>query len=240
MQRNWADRHVLVTGAAGVIGGAVTRTLQALGAAVTQVDRAPQRDMSYCDVTDPEDVERVVEVAHSSRPLTDCVHAAGLLLVGDIVSTDLEDIRSVVNVNLISNFVLAQAIVPRLSNGSTFTVVASQAAFRGAAHWAAYCASKAGAVSFTQSLAHEVGPRGIRVNAVCPGSVDSPMMARSIDVLADLDGVGRSDVLKRYVDSIPLGRLATPQDVADCCALFMEDRARFISGATVAVDGGEG
>lgn len=235
----WNARHILVTGAAGTIGAAIVATLRGLGARVSAVDVRAGTGLDVCDVTDAESVRRAVDDAVRQHVLTDCVHAAGLLHVGDVLTSDLAEVRRVIDVNLISNFVVAQAVIPRLAEQSTFTVVASQAAHRGSLHWAAYCASKAGAVRIVESLAQEVGPRGIRVNALCPGSVDSPMMDRAIGLIAELHGADPAQIRQRYHDEVPLGRLATPQDIADACVLLMDPRAGFVTGVTLDVDGGE-
>lgn len=233
-------RTVVLTGAAGTIGQAIRTTMTAHGATVVGLDLHANDGCLACDVTDVEQMHRVVSKLAENQELTDCIHAAGAMAVGGVLDVSIEDVRRVVDTNLISNFVVAQTVIPRLSAPSSFVVLASQASFQGSGDWSAYCASKAGALSFVQSFSQEVGKDGIRVNAVCPASVDSPMMDAAITRLASIRSVPESQLRDAYVTANPLGRMAAPADVANACLFLLSPASGFISGTSITVDGGEG
>ncbi len=234
-----AGREVFLTGAAGAIGQAITTLFRAEGATVHGVDLVSGEGIAPCDVTDEIQVAQVVERLSESRALTDVVHAAGILSVGPIAATSIAEVRRVLEVNLLSSFVLARACVPFMTTPSSFTVLASQAAARGSANWGAYSASKGGVRNFVESLAKETGPAGIRVNGVCPSSVESPMMDAAMATVAEVTGESVDEQRRRYASANPLRRMATPLDVARACLFLASELASFVNGALINVDGGE-
>ena len=117
--------------------------------------------------------------------------------------------------------------------------ISSQAGLKSAALWSAYSASKAGVLRICEALAQEVGPRGIRVNAVCPGNIESPMMDDSSGAVSLLRKKKPSDVTKRYLDDIPLNRFARPAEIASVCVFLASPMASYVSGSSYVVDGGE-
>ena len=177
-----AGRHAIVTGAASGIGAAAARALVEAGAAVTKLDASAGEGIIACDVTD----ERAVESAFAeATPFTDVLHAAGVMSAGEVSTLTLTDFRRVIDVNLIGSFLVARAGARRIADRGTITLVASQAGRKGGAGWSAYCASKFGVIGLVESLAQELAARGVRVNAVCPGTVDTPMTRFAINQLAD-------------------------------------------------------
>lgn len=232
-----SGRNVLVTGARGTIGAAVASAFIECGARAHGVDLFAGPDVMVADVTD-EDALRAV-VASMGTGLTDVVHAAGMVVTGTVIDTPATTVRESITANLVSAFALARATVPVMSGGGSFTVIASQAATHGSVGWSAYCAAKAGLLRLVESLAKESGPRGVRANAVLPGSVDSPMMTRVIAGMAEREGIGPAAIRARYESANPLGRLATVGDVADACVFLASPLASYINGAALAVDGGE-
>ena len=179
-----AGRVVLVTGAAGAIGRAVVAAFTAAGACCQAADVVPGEGMPACDVTDEASVAASIEAALSLGPLTDVVHAAGVVSVGPVADLTAAELRGVLEVNLVGSFLVAKAAARAMTGGGSITLVSSQAGLRGGANWSAYSASKAGVNRLAESLAQELAPRGIRVNAVCPGNVDTPMSAEAIRRLA--------------------------------------------------------
>jgi NAD(P)-dependent dehydrogenase (short-subunit alcohol dehydrogenase family) len=232
-----SGRTVVVTGAAGAIGAAVARRFTAAGADVIGLDAQAGSGIIGCDVTDESAVGRVL--AGIGAGMTDLVHCAGVLSVGDVLAVPASEIRQVLDVNLMSCFIVAQAAGRRLGSGATMTFLGSQAGVHGAPGWAAYCAAKAGVIRLVEALAKELGPRGIRVNAVCPGAVDSPMTRRAVDLIAASEDVAPDEIGQRYVRGNPLGRMASPDEIAGVCLFLCSPPASFINGASIMVDGGE-
>lgn len=234
-----AGRRALVLGAGGGIGAAVVTAFRAAGAAVVAADVAVAPETILCDVTDERSVVDAFTLAEREGPLSDVVHAAGTLLIGPVADMDLADWRAVLDSNLTGAFLVGRECARRLGPGSTVTFVASQAGLTAAANWGAYAASKAGVIRLAEALAQELGPAGTRVNAICPGSVDTPMLTRSIQRITELDHRSPAEVGAQYRAGIPLGRWAHPSEVGNACVALASPLMSYVSGAVLVVDGGE-
>ena len=230
-------RQVLVTGASGTIGAAVVSAFRTGGAEVVAADRRAEEGVVPCDVTDEGQVRRLLR--EELGRLGHVVHAAGMVHTGSVADTDLGTVELLLRVNLFATFVLGHVLLPVLPSGGSFTVIASQAARHGAAGWGPYSASKAGVLRFVESAAKEAGPRGVRVNAVNPGSVRGPVMVEVADATARRRGLTREQVLAGYAESSPLRCLIAPEDVAHACVFLASPWAARINGAALDVDGGE-
>jgi meso-butanediol dehydrogenase/(S,S)-butanediol dehydrogenase/diacetyl reductase len=230
------SRHVLVTGAAGGIGAAVAAAFEANGAHVTRLDLRAAGGAEICDVTDEVAVARAFAAV---APLDHVVHAAGIVAVGRVADTNADEFRRVLEANAVGSFVVAREAGRWLQHGGTLTLIASQAGRKGAAGWAAYCASKFAVVGLGESLAQELAPGGIRVNVLCPGTIDTAMAERAIGEVAGMRGTSSEEERESYRRNVPLGRLGTPEDVAGACILLASPLAGFIAGASIVVDGGE-
>ena len=233
------DRSVLVTGAAGALGSAICSALRREGVPVLGLDLVPGPGIRRCDVTLAAETERMIAGAVETDGVTDIVHAAGTVAIGTVDGMDAAEFRRVIEVNLVGSFNVAQAAVRLLPRGATLTFLSSQAGLKGGACWSAYAASKAGVNRLVDCLAEEVADRGIRVNALCPGSVDSPMMDDSIAQLSRITGRSEAVIRDRYQRSIPLGRAASLDEVANACLLLLSPLSSYIHGTALVVDGGE-
>jgi NAD(P)-dependent dehydrogenase (short-subunit alcohol dehydrogenase family) len=236
---DFSDRTAVVTGASGAIGAAVASRFAAAGAHVTGLDVRPGNGIVGCDVTDETAVAGVLAGVAARRQVTDIVHCAGVLAVGDVIAMPTADVRRVLDVNLVGSFIVARAAGPLLGPGAAMTFLASQAAVHGAPGWAAYCAAKAGVVRLVEALAKELGPGGIRVNAVCPGTVDSPMIRHAARLIAAGHGGDAETIERRYQRENPLRRMASADEIAGVCLFLSSPLASFINGASVLVDGGD-
>ena len=232
-------RSVVVTGAAGAIGAAVTGRFAAAGARVTGLDVRPGDGIIGCDIMDEAATAEVLADVSARDGLTDLVHCAGALSVGDVLAVPTSQLRRVLDINLTGAFIIARAVGPLLGRGAAMTFLGSQAAAHGAPGWAAYCAAKAGVARLVEALAKELGPSGIRVNAVCPGTVDSPMTRQAVDLIAAGQGADADAVRQRYERENPLGRMATTDEIAGVCLFLSSPLASYINGASIMVDGGD-
>jgi 3-oxoacyl-[acyl-carrier protein] reductase len=240
------SRVALVVGASGGIGGAVARALGNDGLAVAcayhadrdaaeqvakSIDAEGGRAAAFeADLRDEGSVERAFEaVAAWEAPPLVLVNAAGIVRDGLAVRYPAEDLQALLSVNLAGAFLTAKAALrPMLrARWGRIVNVSSVVGMIGNPGQAAYSASKAGLLGMTRSLAKEVGSRGITVNAVCPGVVETEMTAALPDGAMD-----------RLVQATPAGRAARPEEVASVVRFLAGDEATFVNGAVVTVDGG--
>ena len=240
MDLGLAERVAVVTGGASGIGRAIAAALIAEGARVYLLDVAEPAElpagmagMVHADVREPAAVAAALaRVAQAEGGLDVLVNSAGVLGSGGFAEADLAQWRRIEGVNLTGVVVCCQAAIPHLGARRRGRIVniASVAAFRGggAVGNVLYGASKAGVVALTLGLARELGPAGITVNAIAPGITPTAMTAAHL-------GVRRAAAIARRV---PLGRLARAEDTAAVAAFLASDRAGFISGTVIPVDGG--
>lgn len=239
-ERLLAGRHVLVTGAGGAIGRAVVTAFALAGASTSGIDLLAGPGVASCDVTEETAVAQAFADAVSRQgTVTDVVHAAGTLATGRVVDLEVTSLRRVLDANLVSGFLVGREGARLLPDGGTITMVSSQAGLRGGAQWSAYAAAKAGILRLAESLAQELAARAIRVNAVCPGNVATPMSEAAITQMAAAQGEHVDDTRGRYLAGIPLGRFAEPAEVASVCVFLASAMASYVTGTAIVVDGGE-
>lgn len=233
-------RVALVTGAAGGIGRAVVTRLLDAGYAVAAVDLAladlhcasnAPFAVSSADVTDPAAVASAVEHALGRFGRIDAVvHLAGEAGHGPLAEVPLAEWRRLLEVNLTSAFILAQATTAALhASRGTLVLVSSTNGLNGgsALSGPAYAVAKAGVINLARYLAKEWGAKGVRVNCVAPGPVATPMLARLPP--ATVEALG---------SMVPLGRIARPEDVAATIAFLCSPDAAYLTGTVHNVSGG--
>jgi NAD(P)-dependent dehydrogenase (short-subunit alcohol dehydrogenase family) len=241
------DKVCVVTGAASGIGRGIALALAQAGAKVVALDRdgsgcahtaeeakrAGATAVSFaCDVTDPDAVAATAAATTDAFSRCDVlVNNAGILRPGDIAAVSLADWNALLQVNLTAYLTCAQAFGrDMLTRGSGALVhIASIAASEPQAASGAYSVSKAGVVMLSRQIAFEWGPRGVRSNAVSPGLVRTPMS----EAFYQAPGV-----LERREATVPLRRVATPADIADVVVFLASERARYVTGQEIVVDGG--
>ncbi|HZU20023.1 MAG TPA: SDR family NAD(P)-dependent oxidoreductase [Gaiellaceae bacterium] len=219
-------KRALVTGAGSGIGAAVARRLLAEGYDVVATDLVPRDSVVHLDVRDEPQVAEVV------RDVDVLVNVAGIGSTTSAPETALETWEEVFAVNARGTFLCCKHAIPGMvaRGGGAIVNVASVAALVGLRNRAAYSASKGAVVALTRALAVDHVADGVRVNAVCPGTVDSPWVRR----LGEESGESLEALRARQ----PMGRLGTPDEIAEAVAYLASDRAAFVTGSVLVIDGG--
>jgi 2-hydroxycyclohexanecarboxyl-CoA dehydrogenase len=247
----WPDpRTAIVTGGGSGIGLAIGQRLGAEGAAVAVLDRdgdaaaaaaAAIEGAGGCaiglrvDVTDrPRIDEAVAEVRERLGAATILVNNAGVAPFERFLDIERESYDRVVAVNLTGTFDCCQAVVPGMiaAGWGRIVNISSSSAQTGNARQVHYAAAKAGVIGLTRSLAKELGPKGITVNAIPPGFVDTPMLRES--EAAGFLGPG----VETHEKTTPVRRVGRPDDIAAACAYLVRDDAGYITGQVIGVNGG--
>jgi NAD(P)-dependent dehydrogenase (short-subunit alcohol dehydrogenase family) len=236
----FSGRRALVTGGGSGIGLAVVRRLLAEGAAVVAADLDPAAATAEgaegvrCDVTVPEDVEAAVA---RSEPVDLVVANAGFAPPSrELWDVDPGEFDRVLAVNVRGVFLTLRSALPGMVERGAGAVVAtaSAAGLRGVNWMGAYCASKHAVVGLVRSVALDVADRGVRVNAVCPGTVKTPLLGALHQTPPDL----LERIRRAGTTLVPMDRLGEADEVARVVTFLLSDDASFMTGAAVAVDGG--
>lgn len=242
-------RRAVVVGT-GDIGGAIAVALVEHGASVRSWDRtdrpveAPDGvvlDHDVVDISNPSEVaSAAARIAADWGGVDIVVNSAAIARFGFVEELDPATWNEVISVNLTGTFLVCRELVPilRSSGGGSIINISSVGGLRGEPEFSAYCAAKFGVIGFTQSLAREVGRDRIRVNAVCPGAVDSSMNTETMQRMADRMGVGVDHVRQAIVDRTSLRRLIEPVDIAGAVVYLASDLSAGISAESLVVAGG--
>jgi len=261
MNERLKERHALLTGAGGGIGLAVARAYLAAGARCTVADlpadapaevhalmRGWEDRLHYvaADVTDTAQVDRLVAAARERFGAIDILfNNAAVFDLAPLLDSDEAMYERLFAVNVKGMFfvmqkVLAQMVADRkrLRGRGTVINLASQAGRRGEALVAHYCATKAAVISYTQSAALAMAPHGIRVNAIAPGVIDTPMWEQVDALFARYEGLQPGEKKAAVGRAVPLGYMGRPDDIAGAAVFLASDDASYITAQTLNVDGG--
>lgn len=239
---NYDGKKVLVAGGASGIGAAVVKSFREAGAEVAVFD------IAFKEAREEEGLLEVpVDLADSKQlsaaygmlkerwgSLDVLINNAGIECVAALEDTTEEAWDRVMGVNLKSVFLSCKEALPLLKeSGGNIVNTASQLAFVGASSFTAYTASKAAVVNFTRSLALETAKDGVRVNCVCPGAIDTPLLRRQFEGRR-----GPQGTIDDLIGMHPVGRLGKPEEIANCILFLASPAASFVTGSAMLADGG--
>lgn len=248
----------MVTGGGRGIGRAVARRLAEAGAAVVVTARseAEIEDVANelrsdgfsahavpCDVADEASVHAMADAVTQRLGTVDIVvNNAGIALSNPVKRLALEEWNRILAVNATGTFLCTRAFLADMLDRGWGRVinVASVAGLRGGPYLAAYTASKHAQVGFTRALALEVADRGVTVNAICPGYVDTPMTDYSVSRIVEKTGITSEEALGHILELSPQKRLIRPEEIAHVALMLCHEDGEGINGQAIAIDGGEG
>jgi NAD(P)-dependent dehydrogenase (short-subunit alcohol dehydrogenase family) len=238
------QRRGVVTGAASGIGKAVVSKMRREGVEVLAVDinrdglsrfQEDGCETLAADITDPAARANLADWAGANY----LVNAAGVILIKPIFELTIEDWRRVQAVNAEATFFLCQEIGPRLSPGGAIVNLSSSSAkFATTIEVAAYAASKTTILSITRSFAYALAPRRVRVNAILPGIVDTPMQDEVLARVAPMRGLTAEELHNARTRLVPLGRGSTPEECAGLIWFLLSDEAAYMTGQAINFTGG--
>ena len=245
-----AGKVALVTGGGTGIGAACARRFAGEGMHVAVVGRRrePLDGVAAevgglalaCDASDAGQVRTAVAaVVERYGGLDVVVAAAGATIYGSALDVDDRAWQASLDANLTSAFVVAREALPQLiARRGSMTLISSIAGLNAGLDVCPYVTTKHALIGLGRSLARDYGPRGVRVNVVCPGWVRTPMADEEMQPLMDRDGITLDEAYALVTKDVPLGRPATAEEIAALCRFLASDEASIITGAVIAADGG--
>jgi len=235
-----ADKKILVTGAAQGIGRAIAEIFASEGALVIALDKQAEAlaTLEHCqtrvvDLLDPEAVSAAGQAAGTLDVLVNC---AGYVDAGDLLATTEHGLDLSFDLNVRATIRMTQAVLPAMlaaGRGVIVNIASVAGAMIGVPNRLAYCASKAAVVGITRSIALDYVGKGIRCNAICPGTVQSPSLDERLAATGDAAAARAA-----FVSRQPMGRIGTAMEVAQLALYLASDESAYVTGAAIAIDGG--
>lgn len=248
-----SSRVAIVTGAGQGIGRAIARRLAQDGYAIAIVDinatalnkvKKEIEDVGVsalaltADLTKLDEIQNAIALADDWGKISVLVNNAGRVLITPFLEINEQEWDAILTLNLKTVFFAMQFAVPRMTEGGHIVNLSSISGRSGRPDQPHYAAAKSAVISLTQSAALAFAPRGITVNAVCPGVVDTPMTSGIHEIRATALGITPRESLDRMIARIPLGRIETPEDVAGAVSFLCSPNAAYITGQALNICGG--
>ena len=250
------DKVAIVTGSARGIGRAIALSLANEGASVVVADKEPGHETASMiralgkpafyiavDVRDGRSVEQLVSRTIQEFGKIDVlVNNAGVFIFATVVDMTEEQWNLTFDVNIKGIFLCCKAVAREMiarKIAGKIVNVSSSAALAGHVGYSAYCSSKRAVLAFSESLAKELGPFGINVNAICPGDTETDMLTDEVKKIAAQKDISQDRARQGKLENIPLGRFATPEDIANVVVFLASDEARHVSGEFIKITGGK-
>jgi 2-dehydro-3-deoxy-L-fuconate 4-dehydrogenase len=245
MSKRLEGKRAVITAAAQGIGRATAEAFVREGANViaTDINEVALRLLSGCeiqvlDVTDPAAIQAFCT---QTGPIDTLFNCAGYVHSGSILECTEEDWKFAFEINSSAMFRLMKAFLPGMlekGSGSIINISSVASSVKSVPNRFAYGASKAAVIGMTKSVAADFVARGIRCNAICPGTIESPSLSRRVEAQARAQGISVEQVLDSFIRRQPMGRLGKPEEIAALAVYLASDESRFTTGQIHIIDGG--
>lgn len=245
------NQVAIVTGATSGIGYSIAINFAREGAKVVVVGRNEERGRKVveeinategqglfikADVTKEDEVKKAIDrVLENFGEINILINNAGAVLPGSIPEIDLDGWNFVYNTNVTSAYLMSHFVLPHMIKQESGNIIniASEAGLKGFKSRAAYCSAKAAVIGMTKAMAVDHSPLGIRINCICPGTVETPMVKRTIEANPDPEGLRKEFINRRLLPFI-----GTPDDIANCAVYLASEESRYMTGSIISIDGG--
>ena len=242
---HWKNTVTVITGASSGIGKATLELLKQEGSMVYNLDNSPPENTdSYfieCDVSKPQHVEQAIKTIYDKEKRIDFLFSnAGRHLFANIEDTSYQQLESLVGVNLMGTFYILKTVIPimKLQRKGSIVLMGSDQSFVGKANSSVYGMTKGAVAQLTKSTAIDYAPFNIRVNCICPGTIQTPLLDKAVKQFVTHSGQDEGTVYASLNSVQPLGRIGSPDEIAKTVRFLLSDDSSFITGALMAADGG--
>jgi NAD(P)-dependent dehydrogenase (short-subunit alcohol dehydrogenase family) len=242
---NWENTVTVISGASSGIGKATRQLLQMEGSIVYNLDCVTPNEEDvhfiHCDVRNKSEVSNAVEEIFLKEKRIDFLFAnAGVHLFASIEETSYEQLENIVSINILGTFYLLKEIIPRmkLQKKGSIVLMGSDQTFVGKGSSAVYGMTKGAIGQLTKSTAIDYAAYNIRVNCICPGTIETPLLDKAVDQFVKKTSQNREDVYASLHTIQPIGRMGKPEEIAKTVKFLLSDDCSFTTGSLFAVDGG--
>jgi NAD(P)-dependent dehydrogenase (short-subunit alcohol dehydrogenase family) len=242
---HWENTITVITGASSGIGKATLELLRSEGSIVYNLDRAESAGADpyfiLCDVGDRNVVASAIRMVYEKEKRIDFLFAnAGMHLFATLEETSYEQLDTIVATNLLGTFYLLKAVIPIMKQQGKGSIVlmGSDQALVGKGSSSVYGMTKGAVGQLTKSTAIDYAPFNIRVNCICPGTIQSPLLDRAVQQFVAKTGEETAAVYTALDKAQPLGRIGSPDEIAKAVRFLLSDDSSFITGSLLSADGG--
>jgi NAD(P)-dependent dehydrogenase (short-subunit alcohol dehydrogenase family) len=244
---DWNNKIAVITGAGTGIGQATRNLLEAKGCAVYNLDIVPPTEADAeahfipCDVRDRQAIRAAVQAVYEQARRIDFLFSnAGIHLFAGIEETTDAAYDNVTATNILGTFFTLQAVLPHMKarQKGSIVLMGSDQSFVGKAQSAVYGLTKGAVAQLAKSTAIDYAPYNIRVNCICPGTIDTPLLHKAVQRYSSLNAADEAEVYRSLDAAQPLGRIGRAAEIARVVAFLLSDESSFMTGSLVSVDGG--
>ncbi len=242
---NWKNTVTIISGASSGIGKATRQLLQSEGSIVYNLDctRPQEEDLHFicCDISNRMEVSSAIQKIFLKENRIDFLFAnAGVHLFATLEETSYEQLESIVSINILGTFYLLKEIIPKmkLQNKGSIVLMGSDQSFVGKGSSAVYGMTKGAIGQLTKSTAIDYAPFNIRVNCICPGTIQTPLLDKAVEQFVKKTSQNKEEVYASLNTIQPIGRVGKPEEIAKTVKFLLSDDSSFTTGSLFAVDGG--